>query len=77
MGKVAVDWVKGRAAIIAVVNAILLVLAAIGKLSQEQVEQVTGKVGNLFDVILVVGGPLAALTPSIWSIFKGKKVAAK
>lgn len=75
MGKVAVDWVKGRAAIIAMVNAVLLVLAAIGKVSQDQVEQVTGKVGNLFDIILVISGPLAAVLPGLFS--KEKKVAAK
>lgn len=61
-----IDRIKARAALLAVVNAVVLVLALFGKIAESQSTVIQQNVGALFDAVIAITAPLATVLPGIF-----------
>lgn len=62
---VVINAVKARVALIAIVNAVGLVLSGLGKISQETLSLWAEQTGNIFDWCVLIFGSVALLLPGI------------
>lgn len=70
MGKRVIDWTKGNAAIIAVINAIVMVCAFFGWLSGEQIDKILESGPKIAGLVAMVSGFIATVLPNVVSAFK-------
>ena len=69
----AFEAVKARATLLAALNALLLILMGLGKVTQEQTDLFVESVGKIFDYGVMIFGVCALMLPSLRQVWKKLK----